>query len=80
MCDTILCERCLSDADTDLTIYTNNYEYLCESCHEIDEGIESLDSDISELLDVLEIRPSDYGAALELKQKQDDLNKKLETW
>lgn len=80
MCDTILCDRCHAEADTDLTVYTNNYDYLCESCHEIDESIRELDGEICTILDLLEERPHNYTLAVDLKRKQDELKELIDKW
>lgn len=80
MCDIILCDRCHSDADTDLIIYTNNFDYLCGDCHETDSQIEELDNEIGEILDALEKHPSNFRLGLDLKSEQDKLNDILKEW
>lgn len=81
MCDTILCDKCgVYEADTDQPTYTNNYDALCTSCAKTDSKIEELDNEISEILSVLEEKPHWFGYALDLKNKQDELNNILNDW
>lgn len=79
--DKVYCERCgLHEADTDLELYTNNYDHVCETCATYDTELRDTDEEIAELLDLLEDQPSNYRLALSLKSKQDKAKTIIDLW